>query len=168
MIEAHCHLRGVERGGETAGGVLVPAGEGVEERHQGQERAGVAAERIACQRLLQQRPGTLPRRRGVLVDLPLRAQTAVPSVEIVWPPAQRAPFLGTCELRLDPGNDLARDFVLQREHVAQRAIITLRPELLREGRVAEPCRDAHTIAGAAHAALDDVARTQHPTGFGRA
>src|SRR4249919_3422040 len=89
-----------------------------------------------------------------------RALGVVPTVEIVGMLAQRAMQLGAAELRLDALDDTGGDLVLDGEEVAAIAIISLRPELRSRIRIHELHGDAERTAGAAHAALQEIARAQ--------
>ncbi|MFL6693775.1 MAG: hypothetical protein ACJ8GO_12525, partial [Ramlibacter sp.] len=51
-----------------------------------------------------------------------------------------------------------RQLVLHREHVGEAALITFGPEMPSGQRIDQLRADAHAIAVAAHAALQDVAR----------
>ncbi len=53
-----------------------------------------------------------------------------------------------------------RVLVLQREDVVEVAVVALGPDVVAGIGVDELRRDAHPMAGLAHAALDDVARAQ--------
>jgi hypothetical protein len=57
------------------------------------------------------------------------------------------------------GHDLPDDLVLQREHLAQRSVVSLGPEVMAIQRVDELGVDAHLVAVPPHAALEHVA---HP------
>ena len=58
------------------------------------------------------------------------------------------------------GNDFTDDLVLQREYVAQLAIVALGPQMLAICRIDQLDGDAHGIARLADTALDDVTRTE--------
>ena len=71
-------------------------------------------------------------------------------------------FLLRGQFQRQGGDDFADDLVLDGEHVAQFAIVSLGPDMLAVRRVDQLDGDAHRIAGLAHAALDHVTRAQFP------
>ena len=69
----------------------------------------------------------------------------------------RPKALGRVEVRLDRGDDRFGDLVLHGKYVGDVAVVALGPQMAAGGDVIELRGNAHPIAAAANAALDDVA-----------
>ena len=61
-----------------------------------------------------------------------------------------------CEARVDRGDDLVADLVLERERVLEPAIVALGPDVLVLRRIDELRGHAHAVVDLAYAAFDDV------------
>jgi hypothetical protein len=85
--------------------------------------------------------------------VPLAAQIRFPCVEALWWLAQDAPKFGVSNRRLDCGHYRCGYLILDREHVLNSAIVTLRPDVIASRGINELRDNADPAAAAAHAAL---------------
>src|SRR5262249_12337669 len=88
--------------------------------------------------------------------MPKGPHEQVPSIEAFWKLALRAKVFCGVNLRLDPCDDGFRDFILDREHVGEAAVLAFSPKLAAGGHVAKPHRDADARATLAHAPLNEI------------
>src|SRR6185503_19055368 len=84
------------------------------------------------------------------------ALRVIPAVEILRMLPQRAMELSATELRLDALDDASRDLILHGKHVAEIAIVPVRPNLRPRACVDKLNADADLGASPAHAALQEI------------
>jgi hypothetical protein len=133
---------------------------GMCERQERQCRRKVGVE---CDRTLEKPPSL-----GVFGSEALASElqahlVEAPCFEVFGAPPSCALRFHTTHVAGDRRCDRAADLILEREHVLYLAIIGLGPDVLTGGRVDELGRDANAIARSAHAALDQIARTELET-----
>ena len=93
--------------------------------------------------------------RGELVEVPVAALDQIVTGEA---PARRCPtLLYFHDLRLDRSRDARRDVVLNREEIAELAIVAFRPNVVPGQRVDELGSDADPVPGLADAPFQHVA-----------
>ena len=116
--------------------------------------------RVERERALEQhqRPGHLRRHAGI--DVLLRLQHEIVGVQAVRPLAPHALDLGAAQTGLDRADDVERDLVLQREHVVERAVEALAPQLVSALGIDHLRGDADAAAVLAHASLHQIAHAQ--------
>ena len=77
-------------------------------------------------------------------------------IEAVSLLSRRALDLGLAQFRLDRANDTARDLLLKREDVVERAVETVGPDMCAGCRIDQLAGDANSTTGLAHAAFEHV------------
>ena len=85
-----------------------------------------------------------------------RPHDQLPGAHVVRRLALGMEILRGVKLRFDRGNDGLGDLVLHREDVLDAAIVALGPDVAAGRNIVELRGDAHTVAGLAHAALEDI------------
>ena len=85
---------------------------------------------------------TLDRARS---DSQPSSETRIVGLRVDLRPNRQALCLGGCEPEFDPLDDLLSNLAVQSEHVAQIAIVALRPEMTIVARIDQLRRDAHPI-----------------------
>ena len=100
--------------------------------------------RIDCECALEQRHAERAVRHSCIRER-RRAQHKVVGVEIIGPFALDALNFGLTQARLDRGNHTRRQFVLQREDVVERSVVTIGPDVAPGLRFDELAGDAHAV-----------------------
>ena len=121
------------------------------------QRQGRAAIAIDGHRLLQQverAEKMLSRYRIVGRE---RAQIEIVGGEVVGRPRGRTADFGGVQGRLDNAGDTDRHFVLELEHICQRTVEAIRPEMGGGLGLDQLRGDAHPVAALAHRAFEDIA-----------
>jgi hypothetical protein len=86
-----------------------------------------------------------------------RAQVEVVGAEVGGQPRGGAAHLGRLQCRLDDPGDADRDPVLQFEHVFERAVEAVGPEMRTGQGIDQLAGDAHLRSGFAHRAFEHIA-----------
>src|SRR5205085_9042378 len=89
--------------------------------------------------------------------VPMRAHHPFPLAELLSLLAADALNLGSDNSGSDSTDDALGELILNGENVLDRAVVTLRPDVVAVARIDQLRRDAHTIPGLAHAAFENVA-----------
>src|SRR6516225_1474370 len=82
----------------------------------------------------------------------------IPRIELIWVLALRVPNLGR-----DRAGNASGDLVLDGKDIGQFAVVAICPQMMASRCLDELCGDANAIAGAPHAAFEDVAHTKLAT-----
>ena len=113
-------------------------------------------------RLLHQteRLGELPSRRQ---DHRVRTQIQVVGSEVTCRTVRRTRSFSGLQFRLDNARNAYRDLILEIEHVVERAVETVGPEMCASFGLDQLRCDAHFASGLAHRALKHITDAQFAT-----
>jgi len=90
----------------------------------------------------------------------LRAQAKIVSGQIAGRLPGHATDLACLQRRLDDSGNVGRDLILKLEHVFERTVEPVGPQMRAGLRLDQLRRDAHPVARFAHAAFEHVAHSQ--------
>jgi hypothetical protein len=95
-------------------------------------------------------------------DVRHRAQTEIVGAEVIGVLAPRALDFGFPQARLDDADHLVGDLILEVEHIRDRPVEPVGPQMRARLGLDQLPRDAQAIAGLAHAALQDITHAKVP------